>query len=119
MIMPRITLPILILASASVCYAESNEWVEVKKGFLTGNSFRELSHPVKRGYAAGFIDGLFMSPIFDAPKAEVRWIEACAEGMSSEQIVAILNKYLADNPARWHESMNVLAWVAMKESCKR
>lgn len=108
-----------MLISAALCYSEPKQPVEIKEGFLTGNSFRELSYAGKRGYAIGFLDGVFMSPMFDAPKTEVRWIETCVVGMTDEQIVAILNKFLTDNLARWHEPMNILTWVAMKESCKR
>lgn len=123
MVMARMTLSILVLivmlVSAGLCHAEPKQPVEIKQGFLTGNSFRGPSHPQKLGYAMGFLDGVFMSPMFDAPKAELRWIETCAVGMTNEQVVAMLNKFLIDNPARLHEAMNILAWVAMKESCKR
>jgi len=108
-----------VLIAAVLCYAEPKHPVEIKKGFLTGNSFRELSYAGKRGYAMGFLDGAFMSPIFDAPKKELRWIETCVVGMTDEQVVAILDKFLANNPARWHEQMNILAWAAMKEGCPR
>jgi hypothetical protein len=43
----------------------------------------------------------------------------CAVGMTDEQVVEIVNKFLKDNPGRWHESMNILAWTAMKASCRR
>lgn len=108
-----------VLIAATWCYAEPNHPVEIKKGFLTGNSFRDLSYAGKRGYAMGFLDGALMSPMFDAPKRETRWIETCVVGMTDEQVVAILDKFLANNPARWHEQMNILAWVAMKEGCQR
>ena len=108
-----------VLIAAVVCYAEPKDPVEIKKGFLTGNSFRELSDAGKRGYAMGFLDGALMSPMFDAPKGETRWIETCVVGMTDKQVVAILDKFLTNNPARWHEQMNVLAWLAMKEGCQR
>lgn len=119
MVMTRMTLLIVILVSTGLCYAEPKQPVEIKLGFLTGNSFRELSYAGKIGYAMGFLDGVFVSPMFDAPKAELRWIETCVVGMTNEQVVSILNKFLMDKPARWHESMNILAWVAMKETCRR
>jgi hypothetical protein len=117
--MIKIALVMFLLASTVLCYAESEQLFYIKNGFLTGNSFRELSYAEKCGYAMGFLDGVFMSPMFHAPKKELEWIERCVTGMNERQVVAILEKFLNENPARWHESMNVLAWVAMKEACKK
>ncbi len=109
---------VLLLVVAGLGYAEPKQLFPIKEGFLTGNSYRELSHSGKLGYAMGILDGIFLSPMFDAPKTELQWIERCATGMTGEQVVAVLNRFVSDNPARWHESMNILAWVALKEGCK-
>ncbi len=93
--------------------------VQVRSGFLTGNTFRELSDDGKAGYAMGFVNGLLMAPAFKAPRTEMRWVEECISGMADTQIAAILDKFLAENPARWHEPMNVLSHVALKASCKK
>jgi hypothetical protein len=117
--MIKITLVIFMFASTVLCYSEPEQIVEIKFGFLTGNQFRELSYAQKCGYAMGFVDGVLVSPMFDAPKKELEWIEGCVTGMRERQVLAILEKFLNENPARWHEQMNVLAWVAMKEACKK
>lgn len=122
--MKRIILAIVLIASATLCYAESNQSVVVQSvvvtgGFLTGNSFRDLSDTEKHGYAMGFIDGVLISPIFNAPGKELQWFERCIKGMTNKQVVAILNKFLEENPARWHEPMNILAFRAMVETCKK
>jgi hypothetical protein len=45
-------------------------------------------------------------------------ITACARGrMSYLQIYAIVEKYIAQNPAHWHYHMPTLIWSAMSESC--
>lgn len=109
----------ILLVSATLSFAEPGQPVYIKEGFLTGNSFRELNYDGKRAYAMGFLDGVFVSPMFDAPKKKLQWIERCAVGMTDEQVVAIFKKFLSENPPRWHEPMNILAWVSMKESCQK
>jgi hypothetical protein len=37
--------------------------------------------------------------------------------MAYEQTVAIIDKYMQNNPAEWHQSMASLVWVAMNEAC--
>ncbi|WP_140637402.1 Rap1a/Tai family immunity protein [Methylibium rhizosphaerae] len=93
--------------------------VSIKSGFHTGSSFRELSSVAKRSYVAGFVDGALVAPLLDAPKGEIRWLERCVTGMTDDQLVAIVEKWLSENPVRWHESMNILAFVALKEGCTK
>jgi hypothetical protein len=101
----------------------------IHNGFLTGTNYRKLTQDQKRIYAAGIIDGMFLAPVFDAPKriyfkpkemvptTRVEWLEACVEGMSDEQVAAIISKWLTDHPARWHESANTSVYSAFFDSC--
>ena len=102
----------VLLILTSVVYAGPKELpkglVQVMSGFLTGNDYRERSDDMKNGYAMGFVNGLHMAPALDAPRTKMRWVEECFVGMTSEQIVAILDKFLNENPARRHEPMNIL-----------
>lgn len=115
--MKIVLIAFLLLVINTVLHAEPKEPVYVKEGFLTGNSFRALSYDGKRGYAIGFLEGIFISPMFDAPKSGLQWVEGCTVGMADAQVVAIMEKFLVENPARWHQQMNVLAWAALKEGC--
>lgn len=115
--MRKVISSLILLACFTVVSAEPKAPISIKTGFISGNDFRSLSREAKRAYAMGLIDGWFVAPFFDAPKEELRWIEHCTTGMTDEQVVAILEKFLRDNPARWQEPMNVLAWVAMKDGC--
>lgn len=93
---------------------------QIISGFMTGNTYRNLSDQEKHGYAMGIVDGIFASPVlFDAPTTEIQWIVTCVRGMTSEQLVAILNKYLNENPATWHEPMNLHATLALAKSCTK
>jgi hypothetical protein len=68
-------------------------------------------------YAVGLVDGMLTAPIFEASKKQTQWLEQCVVSMSNEQVGAIFDKFLRDNPGRWQEQMNILGWVAMKSAC--
>ena len=106
----------LLLVSCSVA-AASEPIFTIKAGFLTGNQYRLLSQEARRTYAMGLLDGIFLAPFFGAKKETLGWLERCATGMNDEQIAAIFDKYLRDNPGRWHETMNNLGLVAVKNAC--
>ena len=93
--------------------------VYIHNGFVSGNDYRGWSSTAKERYVIGLIEGMLLAPFFGASKEQLSWLEECATGMTSSQIVAILDKYLDENPARWHEDMHALGYVAMKDACNR
>ena len=97
--------------------ADPADGVLIHNGFLTGQSFRDLPDLGKRSYVAGLIDGLFLAPLFDAPKSSMGWLESCVEGMTDEQVSAIISKYLDDNPGRWHQPVHGAAYSALLAAC--
>ena len=109
----------MLVMAGALAQAAPKEGVMIKKGFLTGNTYRDLSPLGKRGYVMGFSDGVFIAPLLSAPKAEILWLEQCMVGMTDVQIVAIIDKWLADNPAQWHDQMNILTYSALRGSCPR
>ena len=96
----------------------SGKPIEIKDGFLTVESYRQLSAPTKRGYVMGFVDAMLVSPVFGTPKREVVWLDRCVVGMSDMQLVAIVDKWLADNPSQWHYQMHFLVYSAIKQTCQ-
>lgn len=114
-IMRKRLLSILLLASW--CANAHDGDIAIKSGFVTGTQYRTFTEPDRRKYAMGLLDGIFLAPFFKADKKQLELLERCATGMNDTQVVAILDKYLRDNPVRWHESMNALAFVALKEAC--
>ena len=118
MIFARTTVVTLLFASVSgLADAAPQAPISIKFGFYFGNTYRDLTQSAKRNYLAGFLDGALVSPAFKAPKAELGWLERCITGMTDAQLVAVVDKWLDTNPVRWQESMNILAYVALKESC--
>ena len=107
----------ILMVSPAIQSAEDD--VVIKSGFLTGNQYRSFAASDRRKYAMGLVDGMLLSPFFGAEKKRLSWLESCATGMNDGQIVAIFDKYLTKNPARWHESINALAYFAMKQECER
>ncbi len=93
--------------------------VEIKFGFLKGNDYlNDLSERERGAYVMGVYDGLLGAALFGTPKRRLAWLEACGVGMGTEQVAAIVDKYLRDNPARWNEGMNVLVYSAMLGACQ-
>jgi hypothetical protein len=91
----------------------------VHKGFFTTNDYRELGKFEQAMYAAGLVDGIFLAPAFDAPSdgKYLNAIRTCVEGMSAEQVAAIITKHVTDHPETWHSPANVVAWQAMRNVC--
>ncbi len=87
-------------------------------GFITGNDYRELNKDRRRFYIAGLIDGLLA---VSSNKTEVYkedadkfWLVQCLRtGMDSDQVRAIVDKYLNKNPEQWHRAMNMNVHNAM------
>jgi len=92
--------------------------VEIKGGFITGNTYRAYSDDVKAVYVMGVMDGFLVAPAFSAPKKKLAWLETCSSGMSGYQVAAIVDKYLRDVPEHWHEPMNAQVYFAMLDACK-
>jgi hypothetical protein len=106
----------LISCFVATSSAQAQE-VVIHNGFITGNDYRTMSQGARRTYVMGLIDGLFLAPFVGAPKRQVACLERCAEGMRDEQVIAIVDKYISENPVRWHGSVHVLVYSAMREAC--
>jgi len=107
---------LVIIASASSSTLAAQD-VYIHNGFIRGNDYRSWNATEKNRYAVGVIEGMLLAPLFGAPKEQLSWLEECAAGMNSRQIIAILDRFLDDNPARWHEYMHTLAYTAMNDAC--
>lgn len=107
-----------LLTGASSAHAQT-EPVYIKSGFLTGNSYRASSAQEKSGFVMGFIDGLLVAPLLGAPRSKLVRLEECLTGMVNSQVVAIVDKWLTENPGRWHQQMNVLTFSALQAACEK
>jgi hypothetical protein len=106
---------LVIFLTAAPLFAV-DEAVLIQNGFGTGQDYLKMTKSQQRAYAMGVVNGILLSPLFGAPKGEMKWFESYIVGMSDEQVAAILLKYLENNPGRWHDRLNILAYSAIKEA---
>lgn len=110
---------------------------------ITGNDWFRLSEAEKTAYAAGVADAWEFALVWlagDAFKAGqsslllgsaplaadgglvhfLRRMTICfgPKGMQYTQITAIIDKYVRERPARWHEYMPILIREALADACK-
>ena len=109
----------IVFLAAAFSHSAKDHTIKFRAGYLKGDTFRDLNPAEKSGYAMGFVDGIFISPVFKARKQDLEWFESCVLKMSNEEIVETFENYLNDNPTYWHLPMNSLAYSAMAEGCSR
>jgi hypothetical protein len=93
--------------------------VMVHNPYVRGNEYVKLEEGDRATYIAGLVDGILLSPFFGAQRNKVEWFERCTiERMTIHQVTAIVDKFMKENPNRWHESMHTLAYFAIKKACE-
>ena len=103
------------ISSTSLASQEYNQFFV---SYITGNAYNQFNEGQKDVYSIGIVDGLMLSPLYGASIDKLRPISTCTSKMPSGQLKAVISKYLAENPARWHEDMHKLALDALNEVCK-
>jgi hypothetical protein len=112
-----VMLGLLCSVGTAVMAIPKDKAVEIHHGFYKANHYRELPDFVRRAYIAGVFDALMLSPLFGAPKAEVTWLERCAEGMQDDQLQAIVDRFVEAHPERWDQDMGTVAYGALTQAC--
>ncbi|MFZ3210128.1 MAG: hypothetical protein WA188_01310 [Terriglobales bacterium] len=99
--------------------AQSLKTKTVSNGFLKAREFLDLSEAEKTGFAWGFVDGLFVAPLLDAPDDGKFYVglRSCAAEMQGTQVAAIIEKYIKDHPEDWHQQLHVVAFNALLKGC--
>lgn len=83
----------------------------------TGSTYRELDATTRGWYVRGLVDGLLGAAQFGGDENLVAAFSKCLAGMTSLDIEALVDKYLADHPAQLHKGMHALAANAITDSC--
>ena len=65
----------------------------------------------------GLVDGLLGAAQFGGEENLAVAFSKCLNGMTSIEIEALVDKYLADHPALWRRGMHALVANAITESC--
>ena len=115
-----------VAAMISLCVVQdveagscATEPVSIKFGFLTNEECRALPAGTLQFYMAGFLNGLFMSPLLGAPSECLPPFDECFVGVTSTQLEAVMRKWLDENPQRWHDRCQFGAYAAISEMCPR
>jgi hypothetical protein len=93
--------------------------VEFHHGFISGNSYRDMPTVGQQGYVIGVVDGMLTAPAFGAPSGMKSWLGKCIDtGIRSDQLKAIVDKYLSENPDRWDDDMAFIILSAILPVCR-
>jgi hypothetical protein len=98
---------------------------------LDGNGWLKQSEIVRVAYVGGLVDAwAHVSAVVQETRAErpaytsgevekllVKMTE-CLAGKPHRQTMAIIEKYMKDNPGKWHHAMADSAFVAVWAACK-
>ena len=101
---------------AAGCPAGSE--VRIHNGFMTGAEFLEQPEGYQRGYAAGFLNGLLISPFAGGSERCVSHYGQCLESTTDAQLAAVIRRWLNENPERWHEGSHIASWLAIRRMCE-
>ena len=91
----------------------------ISGGFGTGQDYLRMSASEKRAYAMGAVNGMVVAPFFGAPEKSTKWLYGYFKGGTSDQMAAIITKYLNDNPQLWHQNLNYLTYNAIHDAYEK
>jgi ABC-type multidrug transport system permease subunit len=114
----RAVLAILFLALPSGQTAPQKPKI-VSNGFFKAHEFLDLNETQKVAFAMGFLDGIFIAPLLDAPDDGKFYVSlrTCTAEMSGAQVAAIIEKYIRENPEDWHLQLHMVAFNSLLTAC--
>jgi hypothetical protein len=83
----------------------------------TGQDYLRMPETERPAYVMGFVNGLFLSPLFGASRQSSAWLETCLEEKSGKQIAALLAQYLEQHPTEQHEQLHAASYHALLQAC--
>jgi hypothetical protein len=109
---------LMLITLTSVVYAQQQRHtVAINLGFFTAEEFLHMPETQQAGFAAGLVDGIYVSPLLGAAEGNIEQLHKCIVGMSDAQVAAIIARYLKDHPERWHKRLNTEAFTALDTAC--
>jgi hypothetical protein len=88
--------------------------------YITGNAWLKCGRPEKVVYMEGFQDGavVWRSLMEKKPKEyEALW--QCCQSWPPSQTLAVVEKYLKDNPQQWDKPIFLLIQEAIEDACQK
>ena len=108
---------IVTIATPAALNGAPPQGVSVPKGAYDGLTYRQLSEHARAFYVSGLWDGFLMAPAFGGDEKLAKALHECFVQITQEQLLAIVDKYLADHPERWQWDMHGLALAALDPVC--
>lgn len=91
--------------------------VEVAGGYIVASRYLDWNHPQRVTYVMGLVDGIRISAVLDASGSRYKKAISCFDGMNGNQITAIMDKWLNNNPEQWNISLNHAFISMMYKTC--
>jgi hypothetical protein len=108
---------LLLQTSGAVASSCLSEEAYYRTGYLSGESLAVMPDSALGGYLAGFVDGLLTAAMLRGTEQCAEEIWMCFDDSSLADVTTAFRTFLEDNPDRWIESGNILAFDALIEPC--
>ena len=89
-------------------------------GYKTGNEYLKMDEESRKCWLVGALDGIMAEAVHTKNNnvKQTTWLGRCIEGIDFEQIKAMFEKELRENPEGWHAPAALILWKKMQEFCK-
>lgn len=87
-------------------------------GYVTGNDYLKLDDNARLGWLIGAMDGIMAESTLIKKDAQGPWLGRCIDGLDTQQIKAIFEKELSENPEGWHAPAALIFRGKMKDFCR-
>ena len=88
-------------------------------GYVTGNDYLKLNQHDRMSWLVGAMDGIMAESAIIKKDKDDPWLGRCIRGLELEQIKAMFEKELSENPESWHAPAAFIFRDMMKEFCDR
>lgn len=82
--------------------------------YFSGNGYLKLDNPRQQFYIAGIVDTMRVYAVLNPDPNPVI---VCTKEMTIDQVKAIVDKFMKQNPQEWHNGMAGIAIGAIFEAC--
>jgi Rap1a immunity proteins len=106
-----LTLLAALLTTPAMAAESANDVLPVCRAYLNGQD--DVGYVVLEAKCSGIIEGLDF--LADTTMIE-EWRSCIPREVTHLQVLAVVVRWLDSRPARWHESFNKLALIAMHEA---
>jgi hypothetical protein len=107
----------IALILATLPKVSSADEVSVQGGYVVASRFMEWSDAQRLTYVMGTVDGIRAAAVLDASGNRYQKTLKCFSGMNGNQILAITDKWLNNNPEQWNMAVNHVFISMMYKTC--